>query len=130
MNTKLLLEIKEKILAEPCQFQMWSFYRRKLDYDFVGCKYKIPNCGTAACIAGWATCINKKITPNEARLTMGFNIWDYAANLLNITPDKASILFEIDNWPKQFQYGEEHTPEQRAKLAAARIDYFIETDGE
>lgn len=59
MNVKLLRRIIKAIKKEPGQFDMRSWFTRQRG---------IPNCGTAACIGGWAVALTKRANPEKARL--------------------------------------------------------------
>lgn len=128
MNTKLLLKIKSQILKEPKQFQMrYGFACRLLKdvrrFDMGTRRTKIPNCGTAACIAGWGKCIELGLNPAGALLSLSGGLdW-------KLTETQKARLFYFDNWPSKFQ---RHTCEGTpafAKQAALRIDHFIATKG-
>lgn len=125
MNKTLLLKVKEQILAEPRQFNMKEWFYGQLPNG------ETPaNCGTAACIAGWAYTLAIGCNPDQARQIMrelsGFFRPDLA---LGITAEQADRLFHEMNWPKQFQSTPRAGLKLRAKRAAARIDYFIRTGG-
>lgn len=141
MNVELLEQIKAKILAEPRQFVMRSFFKRG---DGLAAMYRkpawadlrrftVPNCGTAACIAGWAISLRMKMTPREVENThlLPGRVTDDAARALGLSYTQGLRLFHISGWPQQFMQGFEDadTFEARAKVAAARIDHFIATQG-
>jgi len=107
-----------------------------MDYWFetehsTGCD--IPNCGTAACIAGWAVALHKKLNPAKASQFSG--PWDVALKVLRLNNcNDGGRLFHIDNWPEQFY--DEYNNAMRAKdakgmavAASKRIDHFIATKG-
>lgn len=108
MNVELLLKVKEQILKEPPLFDMttWSA--------------KTP-CGTSHCIGGWALSlyegVDKNIPYEEA---------------LEIAWTEAGRLFYKDSWPDGLRtdYYLASTDDQRAEVAARRIDLFIATNGE
>lgn len=134
MNVYLLEQIKMAIEAEPAQFVMarWFSGPRTIadNYDL---PRKIPNCGTAACIAGWAYSIRAERTPAEARdLVMGSAVPLVGAErLLAVSPRQFSRLCHVSGWPEHFREGwmKEATLEGRARIACDRIDWFIATDG-
>lgn len=103
MNVPLLRKIQEKIKLEPQAFNM---------YNFDG----VSECGTSHCIGGWACDIEGTYPSTSFRARL----------LLDLTIEQAGRLFFPDKEAmKQFgQY--DMTPEQ----AVARIDLFIETNGE
>lgn len=131
MNTKLLLEVKKQILKEPLQFQMACFFATSLDWDsIVKPKYKIPNCGTAACIAGWTVAIATKTNPKEAlRNPECLSISISARKALDLSYWQSELLFNMYRWPEEFKFTEKHTPKQRANKAAKFINWFIKTGG-
>lgn len=92
--------------------------------------HPLPSCNTVGCIAGWA-CI---LAGFQTRESLGENGVNYkAVRLLNIKSYESSRLFYVDNWPPQFkdQYldPKTKTAKQRASIAAARIAFFIKTNG-
>ena len=126
LNVRLLRRIQKQILAEPRQFFMsWWFTS---DPDDVMSK-KIPNCGTAACIGGWAVALSKKMKPERARIFHGGGIGPLATSLIGLDPAFADRLFVASWWPMQFRskWRVASTPLARAKVAAARIEHLIKT---
>jgi hypothetical protein len=137
MNVKLLKKIKREILKEPLRFNM----------DFwIGTNDRTAPCHTTACIAGWATILDiKRVQPKKSWAEIGTiveeNLTDQdrfcedGAAKLGLSPYQTQVLFYERNWPKQFQdnFGGRETKRakrlRRAKLAAARIDHFIQTEG-
>ncbi len=117
MNTKLLLQVKEAILHEPEQFRMYDWFTTDPD--------NIPNCGTAACICGWACAINLGTNPAEADQMI---LWPDNAknNGLELDERQSARLFFFPRWPEQFKLQSQDDAQQ----AAARIDHFIATNGE
>lgn len=123
MNTILLNIIKKQILAEPRQFNMGNYFSGILPDGT-----EPANCGTAACIAGWAMAKASASNPKDARkLDVDRN--NHAAMLLGITEQQAGRLFYEDEWPKQFQSTSRSGLKLRARRAAARINHFIKTKG-
>lgn len=130
MNVRLLRRVQKKILKEPEQFLMERWYEHNPE--------TVPNCGTAACIAGWAVALERRLTPEQARKKI-YNpgtisdFIDYAASLLNIGRRDAEALFSRDAWPDDLnsEYNKNRNNHKaRARIAAERIDRFIETNGE
>lgn len=137
-----LREVQSRIKAEPLQFDMQSWYRERdrFNSDSGLCDITIPNCGTAACIAGWMVCIDRNINPSQAVMLVGdagisvrqaFRVEDGSA----LDWDK---LFYDHNWPQPYRqqfYEAENIFENdaryaaMAKVACERIDHFIRTDG-
>lgn len=81
-----------------------------------------PECGTAACIAGWANLLTGSKRPAA---------YVRARRILGISARMSRRLFSAMQWPSPFhiQYDQATTPRQRAKIAAARIEHLI-TEGE
>jgi len=124
MNVELLEKVKQHILEEPRRLVMgrvklegepgttpkpnslMPIYAAGNTYES---KQKFPDCGTMACIMGWARILD----PVAAR-DGGFG-----------------RLCDASTWPKRFRnrYAKAKTPIMRAKIAAARIDHFIKTQG-
>jgi hypothetical protein len=120
---KALTAEQQKILAEPSQFDMEDFFHTDTE--------NIPNCGTAACIGGWAITLKLGVTPNEAqyRRTIGEPIWRLAADALDLPYTLAYRLFYTGEWPREFDeaYYAANSAEEKARVAVARIDHFIKT---
>lgn len=130
MNIKLLRRIQKKILAEPRQFQMARLFAETI-YRKSGKKSpSIPNCGTAACIAGWAVCFGKRKNPRACEnggAWLGDSV--YAREMIELTESQKERLFFSHNWPLKFQKIEDAGTVAFARQAAKRIDFFIKTNG-
>lgn len=129
MNVKLLEKVKEAILAEPRQFVMGEYF--VIDEGLFDLGREIPNCGTAACIAGWAVTLGRRFK-NPARARRIPAVGEEAVKLLRLDEDGAFRLFLVGDWPWQYReaWSEAKTAKARAKVAAKRIDHFIATDGD
>jgi hypothetical protein len=133
MNVKLLEQVKRSILAHPKRFVMDSFIEAKKltgdDFFFAddGTEVKFDHCGTAACIAGWTCLIKMKQKAINAELNFHVSGMGY----LGLDGDEAGRLFYAESWPREFyhRYNAARTQAKRAKIAAARIDHFIATEG-
>lgn len=101
MNTELLTQVRDRILAEPLRFDMTDYVR--LDTE----------CGTACCIAGTAVFL---VYPDRDLFSPG--IHDEAEDLLGLTWQQAMDLFLPTH-----RALDEVTPAE----AAATIDRLIET---
>lgn len=120
MNKELLLKIKEHILAEPKRLIMDDVAFRGRPGERVydgGISFEIADCGTAACIAGWA-CLLSDERPS---------LW-YGERLLRLNYPEKHYLFFASSWPTKFyhRWRNANTPQERAVIAAERIDHFIE----
>lgn len=127
MNTKLLLEVKAKILEEPKQFEMSAYFSNASNSGI-----EIPNCGTAACIGGWAISFSKKLNPNLASAGVVHGWGSEAQKILDLTAPERHQLFYAGNWPEPFRskFGEAVAgSKEAAQIAADRIDHFIATEG-
>jgi hypothetical protein len=132
MNVKLLRKIQKHILAEPKRFIMGAWIQRRTHNVDFSCDIAnltprtiFPDCGTAACIAGWAILLSRGIeyNPEMPRIE--------AKHLLKIQTPQDSKLFQVAAWPialrKRFRKAKRR--ETAAKIAAERIDLFIATKG-
>ena len=145
LNVKLLKKIREKILTEPGQFAMqnWFTTEDELRYSAGGLddldRPKIPNCGTAACIGGWAVVLGKKSArgkPATAARVYGHGA-DTARELLGLGLgeeehfDGGAALFYVTSWPAKYRelWREAKTLKRRARVAAWRIDAYIKQYG-
>lgn len=126
MNIELLRAVQARITAEPRQFVMYDWFTRKLDES----PGMIPNCGTAACVAGWAIALSQGLDPRAARdahdaTSSRYTTEQTAQQVLDIDHWRGSRLFYFTRWPAQFTL----KPENDVAQACARIDYFIATNG-
>lgn len=135
MNAELLLKVKQAVLEHPSQFTMERWFA---DYDSTG--MRAIGCGTAACIAGWTIAINsaqKECVPINLRKAWCNTYSEEttssdAAELLGLHRSIVNELFLITWWPMEFsrKWHEAHTAQEKAQVAAARIDDFIKTYGD
>lgn len=144
LNIRLLRRVQKQILKEPRQFLMSNwFVDEGEDAEFPGndIAKKIPNCGTAACMAGWTISLSAKKNPRETRagIKIGYEqIGNKAARLLGMKltredrlglsyPPSWGNLFVVQDWPDSFKakWYKARTPLKRAKVASARIDAYI-----
>jgi hypothetical protein len=140
MNVKLLRRIQKHILAEPKRFRMldWIEKQTATDPTYIADdseRVSFPKCGTVACIGGWAVLLSKK-KPSRTHYE-GFR----AAKLLGLNRPHGHLdrvrstdserLFFTEAWPIDFsmKFNRAKTPEDRARIAAKRIDHFIKTKG-
>ena len=91
---------------------------------------KIPNCGTAACIGGWAASLSVKLNPKQAR----HEKFHYISNkqmydFLGVSEDEGLILIYEFNWPQKFRKHKQEGTMAFARQAVRRIDHFIKTKG-
>lgn len=87
-------------------------------------------CGTTGCIAGWALHLtDAKIL--ETSTFLGVNFEDAAIKELGITKTQARSLFYDHRWPEKFDhdYNNSDSFYDRARIAAERIQFFIDTNG-
>lgn len=130
MNIDLLYDVQQSILDDPEQFDMSSWFGES-------------ECGTTACIAGWAVSIHydNPIEKNDRRpgswmihfinrhteSTVFFE--DVASDVLGID-DGPDTLFLIANWPDSYhnQYHQarrDENPRRAAHVAAHYISYWV-----
>jgi hypothetical protein len=130
INKDLILLIKEQILKEPMQFMMHDYFAVRLGPLNRIYGFGIPtNCGTAACIAGWAVVLGRGFaTPKAAKDSCYVDPKQDAMELLGLTEEQAEILFYTTAWPVDFQakWIDAQTYEERAQIAADRIDHFLQ----
>lgn len=126
INTELLIRIKDRLLAEPENFEMQSWH-----------------CGSTHCIGGWAqviagTPVSADVPSDSSALGLtGYK--ECPGELLNLDEDQASRLFLLYAWPSQFCdpildecRNDVMNPDWRkhlARISADRIDHFIATEG-
>jgi hypothetical protein len=130
LNVRLLRKIQRHILEEPKRFIMGDVIVREdpgveiLDDELI---WKMPKCGTAACIAGWALLLSGKRGSDMSK----------AAKLLGIEDpdtegyDGDSALFYTSKWPAKFYnaWNVAKSNKARARVAVRRIEHFIKTKG-
>jgi len=124
MNVELLQKVKEHVLEEPSRFQMGDVIHRANpgeSYCDLGIEITVPKCGTVACIAGWSLVLS-----GERSTDMG-----KAEELLGISDVEGDRLFLMGRWPNEFEsrFSSADNPQERANIAAERIDHFIATNG-
>jgi hypothetical protein len=140
MNVKLLRKIQRHILAEPKRYAQDTVITRGKAGDIFGVEYEVgrhlfPECGTVACLGGWAELLSKDQRPR------GVSTLEFARKILGLTEDESARLFSGINeemyigigrsWPKQYEtaYMNAKTLRGRAHVAVRRIDHFIKTKG-
>lgn len=121
MNVELLKKIKIQILKEPLQFDMGKWFTLAPG---------IPNCGTAACIAGWAVALHEGITPEAARQSKHAHAAFFisgARKALDISTSMSDRIFFDGYWPEPFcaRHQKARSPQERAQVAADYIDHLI-----
>jgi hypothetical protein len=134
MNVKLLRKVKKHILEEPKRFRMMGWVLRRneaatlVEDAGTGSSrvlWEFPQCDTAACIGGWGVLLTakRKVRTND--------LFARAKRVFGLNQNQASILFGVYDWPGKFQnrFLNSKKPETRAKIAAARIEHFIKTNG-
>lgn len=106
MNTPLLYRVADAIVKHAEAFDMDHF-----------------ECGTTACIAGWAVRLELKSEIAPAP------VCGQARKLLQIGLKSSNRLFYLDGWPRnlEVEHSQAKTPAERAQIAARRIHYFIAT---
>lgn len=125
MNVKLLRRIKKHILEEPKRLEMGVFCEHGEPGEYLisdGIETEFAKCGTAACIAGWASILSGNDQEHPET---------FATRVLELKFGQAARLFYVDKWPKKFAtpYENAKNKTQQAKVASARIDHFIATKG-
>lgn len=122
MNVKLLRKVKRHILEEPKRFVMSTVNTHGEPGTPTGLGGMFPRCGSAACICGWVCSLSGKPWSNA--------YYETARKLLGIPLSTAEKLFDPGSWPSEFEGGlTDDGKLKTAKVAAARIEHFIKTDG-
>lgn len=126
-----LRRVREQIIASPGQFSMTDWVSNKGHATCIG--------GLAAIDAGFIA-LRESQHPEtfryydvtDAGSTIGEGLFDEARFrvALNLTPDEADRLFDVERWPQPFyvDYAKAQGAD-RADVAARRIDLFIRTRG-
>lgn len=118
MNVALLKQVAAQVSAAPRQLDMTTF-----------------DCGTAACIAGWAARLSGQSLPaHDEEMGSNGDSFRRGKELLRLDGGQAVRLFYLDWWPDRFAepYLEAACLGRHQKKAAAtvaRIDHFIATGG-
>ena len=123
MNTKLLRKVKKVVLEEPRRLDMANWIQTNM--TALPAEER-PPCGTVACIAGWAI----HLSGVDPALTPGAYS-EIANGLLGLDEDQGRRLYYTGSWPESFDeaYHAAETAQERAQIAARRIDHFIKTKG-
>jgi hypothetical protein len=128
MNILLLRQVQQQILREPRQFMMtYVFFEGCNDSRLSQERFRVPNCNTAACIAGWTISISRGTSPKRAREeTDG---WLATAQALLCIPDQK--LFLLGDWPTVYEkrWWSANNSQEQAQVASDVIDNYIETNG-
>lgn len=129
MNVRLLQKVKAHILEEPNRFQMGYWIKKGdpgtevfIDYRVDGRRTRrLPACGTAACLAGWAVQLIDPTITSDIELK--------AERLLGLSRQQSFKLFRVNQWSKHFQklWHATRSPRKHAQIAARVIDQFIKT---
>jgi hypothetical protein len=91
LNTALLEQVRDKIAAEPENFDMADFFAVVVEYGEVKCK-------TVCCIGGWALFLSGHTTP-----VTGSCAFAAATAVLGLTFAQADALFFVWSWPQPFK---------------------------
>lgn len=105
LNLPLFAKIKEKILAEPDRFNMGLWFgvidaRGELDFLTAGAGTvgeAFQECGTVACIAGWAVVLGDPSRSLHCAVALR------ARAALGLTYDEGTALFTTARWPQELQ---------------------------
>lgn len=126
-TVKKLRIVEKAILAQPQFYEQGAWVS------------EISSCGTTCCIAGWVDFIfnGKKVHEERAKRLKEAFLFEAEDEWTSVAREGLGLdggwrLFaDSIEWPEPFCNGYEDakTPKQRAKVAAARIEHFIATDG-
>lgn len=140
MNVELLRKIQAAVIQEPKRLYMDKWIMIEGDAAEPGDMAEIieyPACGTVGCIAGWAVILNDQkgnSVKNTARKFLAgifLRTSQLAKEALDLEHDAAGRLFYVHYWPTKYAQDYSHTqdPVEKAKVAVARIEHFIATEG-
>lgn len=123
INTEVLAQVRDLILAEPQRYDQEHFVRLSKDAP----------CGTAACILGWIDLLTNQEAAayfeSEGDLPVG--VCARAAKVTGLTSDDVRRIAPMDagDWPEPFrrQFRKARTRKARACAAANLIDHIIKT---
>jgi len=134
MNKPLLKQIIEQVGRNPGRLDMRDYVSARAD----------SRCGSTACIAGWAVCLDmmnrdKRLSFDKVSKELcdkwGNINWDYeAGKLLRIDERQGVRLFRLERWPEPFRddYSMAECGADRegmARAAISRIRHFMRTGG-
>lgn len=125
MNVELFEKIKTHVREEPKRLYMGDWVMRKLPSLDDNRPDFFPECGTVACMAGWAVLLNTPLDPLYVR---SYLVESQARKALDIDGEQASGLFYVGNWPKEFlrAYTGTEDRKERAEIFCSRIDHFLQ----
>jgi len=125
MNVELLNQVKQAILANPQNTDMWVNWIEGTTYD--------KPCATVGCIAGW-TIAHGNLQEMSEKIEFDINrCEENATRMLRLSGDQARRLFFVHHWPEKFQNKYNSVvgcDRDRANVIATRIEHFIATEGE
>lgn len=152
LNVELFRKVQAAIQAEPRRFEMGQWLQVKrgrsrvnvtapVTLDGTVDNWEFAECGTAACLAGWAVladkiedvCLAKPKEIKDVAKTMNSWSWDiprHGRELLGISYDARDRLFYADSWPRPFRgrYMKAiiaNDPVAAAQAASDLIDHII-----
>lgn len=128
VNVPLWKQIKEQILKEPQRFEMDEWFSDKGFCEENGGKVPVKDCGTAACFGGWAWLLTADQRGEETagQVWLSFESAP-VAKLLGLAKDNILDVFNHRYWhqPYRDKFSAAEPPEEKARVAAAYIDYII-----
>jgi hypothetical protein len=131
-GARLLRKVAKHILAEPARYNQNTTVVKGREGDIAfhinDKAQRFPECGTIACIGGWASIMGRVPLANYGGLH-----FRKLAVALGVHYNAVDRLCEYTRytgqagWPSSFRnaYNKAKTPKSRAKIAAARIEHFI-----
>lgn len=126
MNKELLLKVADAIEANPAHFDMDDFFQN-------------TECGTTACIAGWALFLESgKEKYDEFFLNHANWTTDYGQKLgeavgIPYYTEEFDHLCMVESWTNtklRRAYKQAVRPKTKAKIAAQYVRWFVENAGE
>lgn len=132
MNIRRLRAVQKAVLKHPGHFNMAYFFHDAPNAVHMGIhsyyneEAIVNNCGTTACIAGWA--VAKFGKGSESAIAL-IGVQAVAIRLLDLTLDQAERLFHQGAWDDAWkQRQKRYVSCDDAKAAVEYIDYFIERE--
>jgi hypothetical protein len=134
INVRLIRRIQRMILNHPEAFDMGSMrgrtaserakgdgaFSKTTPLAFDPKRMRAPSCGSACCIAGWASVLatNEPLSESVKKEDWNFHVWNNAENALGLTPEQSNGMF---HWQGDHYSMDDVT----ATEAATMLDEFI-----
>lgn len=120
LNIELLKKVRDRIAQEPDRFDMCNWVTTDTEDS--------DGCGTAACIAGWAFVIHRKLEESPEEWFSRFDEYEVQC-ILGLKSDSiGSGLFHTKYWPEPYRSEYRDAADHAAESAVAvrLLDAVIE----